>query len=54
MDWNRAIELIEDGDAKMLAITTILLEHNGLLYMSFDGVEWEEIESKLARKAIIG
>ena len=53
MNWGKAIELIENGDARVAFISTILLEHEGILYISFDGIEWEVTDSRMARRKMI-
>lgn len=53
MNWGKAIQLIESGEARLVATTTVLLEHDGALWMSFDGIEWEKLDSRMARRLMV-
>lgn len=44
MNWDRAIELLENGEARMVVTQTVLLSAEGKTWISFDGIEWKEWE----------
>jgi len=52
MNWDKAIEMIESGDARMVLISAVFIAEGGRMWMSFDGNEWEQIDSELARREV--
>lgn len=50
MNWDKAIELLEKGEARAVVLSVVLLEHEGKRYLSFDGDEWEVTDSEMARR----
>lgn len=42
MNWDKAIELLENGDASMVITQAVLLEEGGRTWLSLDGIEWKE------------
>ena len=53
MDWDIALEVLEKGNGRLTVVTTLLLEYDGALWMSFDGVEWEKADSKMTRRQVV-
>lgn len=43
MNWDKAIELLEKGEARMVVTQAILLSAEGKVWVSFDGSEWKEM-----------
>ena len=52
MNWDRAIEMMENGEAEMVALTAVVMKSGGKVWLSFDGHEWEETESNLIKKQV--
>lgn len=52
MNWDRAIEMMENGEAEMVALTAVVMKAGGKVWLSFDGQEWEETESNLIKKQV--
>lgn len=50
MTADKAIDLLEGGKAKGVFVTAFFMEHDGKMYMTIDGLEWEILDSVLARK----
>lgn len=50
MNWDKAIGLLETGQAEMVALTAVVLRSGGKVWLSFDGKEWEETESEMVKK----
>lgn len=46
------MKMFENGDAVGVYTTVLLMRTGGKNYISFDGKEWEEIDSKLVNKQI--
>ena len=42
MNWNKAIELLEKGEARMVVTQAVILSAEGKTWISFDGEKWEE------------
>ena len=52
MNKDRAIRMLERGDAYAVVTQVILLSCEDRMWMSFDGEDWEETESKMIRKEL--
>ncbi len=52
MNSNKAIELLEHGRAYAVVTQVILLSGEGKVWLSFDGKDWEETDSRLAKKEV--
>lgn len=52
MNWSRAISLLEKGEASVVVTQVVLMSYGGKVWMSFDGTEWEETDSKMARREV--
>lgn len=52
MNWDKAIEMLEEGGADMVVLTALVMRSGNRVWLSFDGKEWEETESKLVNKQI--
>ena len=52
MNWYRAIEMMENGEAEMVALTAVVIKACDKVWLSFDGQEWEETESNLIKKQV--
>lgn len=46
MNWDRAIELLENGEADLVVTQAVLLMENGKTWLSFDGKEWCELNNR--------
>lgn len=42
MDWDKAIELLENGEARMIVTQAVIITAEGKTWISFDGNEWRE------------
>jgi hypothetical protein len=52
LNAEEAMKRFENGDAVGVYTTVLLMRTGGKNYISFDGEEWEEIESELIDKQI--
>lgn len=52
MDWNKAIDMLEKGEAEIAVLTAVVMRSGGKVWLSFDGEEWEETESNLIKKQV--
>lgn len=52
MNWDKAIELLENGEARLVVTETLILSYNGKVYVGFDGKEWEETDSEFIKKQL--
>lgn len=52
MNWNSAIRLLERGEASVVVTQVVLMSYGGRVWMSFDGKEWEETDSDIARREV--
>lgn len=52
MNCDKAIEMMENGEAEMVALTAVVMKAGGKVWLSFDGHEWEETESNLIKKQV--
>lgn len=50
MNWDKAIDMLESGEAEMAVLTAVVMRTGGKVWMSFDGEEWEETESEMVKK----
>lgn len=50
MDSEMAMRLLESGDADGVFASVLLLRSQGHIWLSFDGKDWEVIDSELIRK----
>lgn len=53
MNWDKAIELLERGEASMVVTQVVVFCSNGKTWISFDGQDWEETDSDIVRKEIM-
>lgn len=52
MNWDKAIELLEKGQANAVITQVILLAYDGRVWLSFDGKEWDEVASALVKREV--
>lgn len=52
MNWDKAIELLEKGEASLVVTQAVILSAHGKIWISFDGREWEETFNGIIRKEI--
>ena len=52
MNWDKAIDLLENGEARLVVTQAVILTSGGRTWLSFDGEEWEETESGVVKKNI--
>lgn len=50
MDCEKAMRLLETGKADCIFASVLILRIGKSLYLSFNGKEWEEIDSELINK----
>lgn len=50
MDSEMAMRLLESGDADGVFASVLLLRVGENLWLSFDGEEWERLDSELIKK----
>lgn len=50
MDSEMAMRLLESGEADGVLVSVLLLRSRGHIWLSFDGNEWEVVDSELIRK----
>lgn len=50
MTADKAMELLEGGLANGVFVTAFFMVHDGAMYMTFDGSEWECVDSDMARR----
>lgn len=53
MDNDKAMGLLERGEADGILVSVLLLRSRGHIWLSFDGNEWEVIDSELIRKQFV-
>lgn len=52
MNWDRAIELLENGEARMVVTQTVVMRAEGKTWVSFNGEDWEETDSEMIKNEI--
>ena len=52
MNWDRAIELLEKGEARMTVTQSVILSAEGKIWISFNGEDWEETDSELVKRGM--
>jgi hypothetical protein len=53
MNWDKAIEMLENGEGEMAILQVVLLKgRDGRIWMSFSGEEWEKTDSPMAMRAM--
>lgn len=50
MDNDKAMGLLERGEADGILVSVLLLRVGENLWLSFDGDEWERVDSELIKK----
>lgn len=46
MNWDKAIELLEKGQAHLTVVTAVLLDAEDKVWLSFDGQVWGLLDNK--------